>query len=223
MTRPHAGKRSSSISVANWAKSTNILRFEWDLKSQNISSPKSSKSKVFTIFFHEISMPSSKTSFSGKLFFGQSSLRCELCSLKKSRLFSKWSRLQCHLKLSWANDCYRSCCDMFPAELGVGDIFLLPNSLKMVNNKRVEHHQFYYRLFIKTFFNSHSFPLLKSSLVRNGWGHQIKRFCTSGCNQSEWSHLPVNPCEINHNKIISWKLKFRPQKSLERVGVSNNL
>ena len=221
MTRPHAGKRSSSISVANWAKFTNILRFEWDLKSQNISRPKSSKSKVFTIFFHEISMPSSKTSFSGELFFGQSSLRCELCSLKKSRLFSKWSRLQCHLKLSWANDCYRSCCDMFPAELGVGDIFLLPNSLKMVNNKRAEHHQFYYRLFIKTFFNSHSFPLLKSS--REKWVRSPNKTFLHIWLQSIRMVTPSSESLQNKSQQMSWKLKFRPQKSLERVGVSNNL
>ena len=134
----------------------------------------------------------------------------------KSRLFCspKWSsRLQCHLKLSWANDCYRSCCDMFPAELGVGTFFYSsPNSLKMVNKVEASP-VFLYRLFIKTFFNSHSFPfetaeiLSREKRVRSS--HQIKRFCTSGCNQSEWSHLskwiPVN----HNNKIIfSWKFSL---------------
>ena len=34
--RPHAGKRSGFIPLPNWPKSTNILGFEWDLKSQNM-------------------------------------------------------------------------------------------------------------------------------------------------------------------------------------------
>ena len=87
------------IPLANWPKSTNILRFEWDLKKSKYFAVKIAIILLFSLyhifFFSEYAK---KEHLKNKFFwlvmrevnfFGHS-LVCELCSLKKSTvLFSK--------------------------------------------------------------------------------------------------------------------------------------